>query len=36
MTLRLLRLGAAKALTLASDSGNTMESMDSTDRYFVG
>jgi hypothetical protein len=36
MTIRLLRIGSAKRLTLASDSGNQMEAIDSSDRWFIG
>jgi len=36
MTIRLLRLGSAKALTLATDNGNQMEAIDSSDRWFIG
>jgi hypothetical protein len=36
MSVRLLRLGSAKILTMASDMGDTPEALDVTQRYFAG
>lgn len=36
MTVRLIRFGSAKTLTLASDTGDTPEAMDVTLRFNAG